>query len=143
MKYLVIVLSLSMLVVSGCKVEPETINYGKDGCHFCKMTIVDNQHASELVTAKGKVYKYDAIECMINDQKKNNYGKIGLLLVSDYNHPGDLISAETAIYLISKNIPSPMGAFLSAFSNKLEAQKVQLEQGGEIYDWAAVQKEIK
>ena len=29
------------------------------------MTIVDNKHSAELVTTKGKVYKFDAIECMI------------------------------------------------------------------------------
>ena len=30
------------------------------------MTIVDKLHAAEIVTKKGKVYKFDATECMIN-----------------------------------------------------------------------------
>ena len=29
------------------------------------MTIVDRQHAAEAVTSKGKVFKFDAIECMV------------------------------------------------------------------------------
>jgi copper chaperone NosL len=134
---------LTLFLVTSCKVEPEEINYGKDGCHFCSMTIVDNQHASELVTAKAKVYKYDAIECLINDLKRRDSTEVGMLLVNDYSHPGDLISAETATFLISEGVPSPMGAFLSGFSNKADAEAVKSENGGELFDWQAVQKQIK
>ena len=134
---------ITLLLVSSCKVEPEQINYGKDGCHFCKMTIVDNQHASELVTDKGKVYKYDAIECLINDLKKRDSAEVGMLLVNDYNNPGELISAESATFLISEGVPSPMGAFLSAFSDNADAETVKSESGGELFDWQAVRKQIK
>ena len=54
MKKLIQLLIPILLITVSCKVEPDEIEYGKDGCHFCKMTIVDNQHAAELVTAKGK-----------------------------------------------------------------------------------------
>lgn len=134
---------LTLLLVSSCKVEPEQINYGKDGCHYCSMTIVDHQHASELVTAKGKVYKYDAIECLINDLKKRDSAEVGLLLVNDYSDPGVLIAAESATFLISEGVPSPMGAFLSGFSSKEKAEAVKSERGGEIFNWQAVQKQIK
>jgi copper chaperone NosL len=133
---------LTLLLVTSCKVEAEQINYGKDGCHYCKMTIVDNQHASELVTAKGKVYKYDAIECLINDLKKRDSVEVGILLVNDYNNPGELISAESATFLISEEVPSPMGAFLSAFSEKADAEAVRAESGGELFEWQTVQKKI-
>lgn len=82
------------------------------------MTIVDKQHAAELVSAKGKVFKYDAIECMINDLKKKKDLEIGLLFVNDYASPGTLIDAKIATFLISEQIKSPMGAFLSAFEKK-------------------------
>ena len=134
---------ITLLIVSSCKVEPEQINYGKDGCHYCKMTIVDNQHASELVTAKGKVFKYDAIECLINDLKKRESEEIGMLLVIDYNNPGELISAESATFLISEEIPSPMGAFLSAFDDSANAEAIKSESGGELFNWQAVKKQIK
>jgi copper chaperone NosL len=132
----------TVLIFSSCAIEQEEINYGKDGCHFCKMTIVDNQHAAQLVTAKGKVSKYDAIECLINDLKKRNSVDIGLLLVNDYSNPGELISAETATFLISEGIPSPMGAFLSGFNNKEDAESTKMDKGGALYDWQAIQKEI-
>jgi copper chaperone NosL len=134
---------LTLLLVTSCKVEPEKINYGEDGCHFCKMTIVDNQHASQLVTAKGKVYKYDAIECLINDLKKRDSTEVGMLLVNDYSNPGELISAESATFIISEGIPSPMGAFLSGFSTKEAAEKVISENGGTLYNWQTVRRQIK
>jgi copper chaperone NosL len=129
---------LSLLFVSSCKIEPQEINYGKDGCHFCKMTIVDNQHAAELVTSKGKVFKYDAIECLINDLHKRETPEVGLLYVNDYSNPGALISAESATYLISQEVPSPMGAFLSAFENNDDAEALKSDKGGKTYTWESV-----
>ncbi len=64
MKFVLLLLSLLFFVV-GCSVEESPINYGKDACNFCKMNIVDKQHAAEIVTSKGKPFKYDAIECMV------------------------------------------------------------------------------
>ena len=54
-----------------CNISPKAINYGADGCHYCKMTIVETTHAAQIVTKKGKPYKYDAIECLLNDFEKN------------------------------------------------------------------------
>lgn len=131
-----------MIFATSCSVESEKINYGKESCHFCKMTIVDNQHAAEAVTSKGKVFKYDAIECLINDLKQKTDVEFSLLLANDYSSPGVLINAKTATFLISKEIKSPMGAFLSAFDKQEEAQKVENEYKGTLYNWEEIQKEI-
>tara|TARA_R110000787_G_scaffold129264_2_gene241086 strand:- start:12477 stop:12917 length:441 start_codon:yes stop_codon:yes gene_type:complete len=136
MKKLITTCSLfSFLIFTSCNIQPQKIEYGKDACHFCRMNIVDQLHAAQLVTAKGKAYKYDAAECMINDLEEIEPDQIGLLLVSDYNKPGELIDAKTATYIISKNIPSPMGAFLSSVSTKEEALELQKNKEGEIYSW--------
>lgn len=136
MRKLIITAScLLLFFTSSCQVKLQEINYGKDGCHYCKMTIVDNQHAAELVTKKGKVFKYDAIECMINDLKQRNKKSVALLFVNDYNKPGEFVKAREATFLISNKIKSPMGAFLSAFSTKKEAQKIQYEMTGDLFTW--------
>jgi len=132
----------ALLFISSCSIELEKINYGKESCHFCKMTIIDNQHAAEAVTTKGKVFKYDAIECMINDLKQKNEVEFGLLAVNDYASPGALIDAKTAAFLISKKIKSPMGAFLSAFEKQEEAEKALTEYKGNLYNWEEIQHEI-
>jgi copper chaperone NosL len=126
------------LVLFGCNISPEAIDYGNDGCHFCKMTIVDKVHAAEIVTKKGKVYKFDATECMVNFIKEFDKSEIKLYLSNNYNEPEALIDATKATFIISENIPSPMGAFLSAFKTKEDAIKTQSNKGGKLYSWEAL-----
>ena len=121
-KILSLMIVLSMILTS-CSVEPQPITYGSDACHYCKMNIVDNQYATELVTKKGKVYKYDAMECMLNEMKEMDSEEIAFYLTNTFDKPGELVEAEKAIYLISENMPSPMGANLSAFKDKNIAKK--------------------
>ncbi|NNF82818.1 MAG: hypothetical protein HKO67_06575 [Flavobacteriaceae bacterium] len=130
-----ILLFTSLIVLFNCEVAPVPIEYGTDSCHFCRMTIVDKVHAAEVVTKKGKVYKFDAIECMINFDRNFEKDKIALYLCNELNNSEALINAREATFLISENIPSPMGAFLSAFADKAEAKRIQNEKGGELYDW--------
>ncbi len=124
-----------LLSVTSCEIKPAPINFGSDSCHFCKMTIVDRQHAAQYVTKKGKQFKFDAVECMLNDLSENGIGHLGLLLVSDYVHPGEMTDATQATYLISEGIKSPMGANLSSFSNKSDAENALETHGGELFLW--------
>mgnify|MGYP001030299270 CR=1 FL=1 len=124
-----------LLVLTSCQVGPQAIDYGNDGCHFCKMTIVDKVHAAEIVTQKGKVYKFDASECMINFKKEFDASEIKLYLTNIYTEPETLVDATQAMFLISKNVPSPMGAFLTAFKTKEDAKKVQTQKEGTLYTW--------
>lgn len=131
------------LLLTACKVEPQPINYGQDGCHYCDMTIVDRQHASQLVTSKGKAYKYDAIECMVHalqDEFKDT--EIAHYLVADFHQSGELIDARKATFLVSKKLQSPMGANLSAFLNKEAGNKAQEEFTGDTYSWEEIQKHL-
>ena len=131
MKFLLVITILLFLV--SCKVEESPINYGKDSCKFCKMNIVDKQHAAEMVTQKGKPFKYDAIECMVRDL--NNENDIALFLFNDYSNPGILVDAKSATYLISENLPSPMGANLTGFQNLSDAELVLKEKQGKLFTW--------
>ncbi len=124
-----------LLLLCSCNVSPQAINYGNDGCHFCKMTIVDKVHAAEVVTKKGKVYTFDATECMVNFLNEFDKDEIALFLSNDYLEPEALIDATKATFLISENIPSPMGAFLSAFKSKEAAEAVQKDKNGTLYSW--------
>ena len=135
-------LALLLLFLS-CNVSPKPIDYGSDGCHFCSMTIVDKVHAAEVVTKKGKVYKFDATECMINFMKEFDTAEIQHYLSNNYTEPEALIDATKATFLISKNIPSPMGEFLSAFMNKENAIKTQTEKGGTLYSWDELINHLK
>ena len=129
---------LTMFLFTSCAVEPHPIAYGSDACHFCRMTIVDKQHASEIVTGKGKVYKFDAVECMLNYLKGQEDQAIALFLVNGYTEPGELIDATGATYLVSEGIPSPMGEYLTAFGTEIEAIEAQQKHGGERFTWKEI-----
>ena len=126
---------LLAFILFSCSIESEPINFGNDACKYCKMNIVDTQHASELVTKKGKVYKFDAIECMVNHLKEKDTNTIALFLVSDYGSQAGLIDAKTATFIKSQEIPSPMGAFLSALKSEEKAKQLHQEKGGELFTW--------
>jgi copper chaperone NosL len=99
------------------------------------MTIVDKQHAAQIVTKKGKAFKFDAVECMMNHLKDVDAATIELFLVNDYQVPGKLIDAKTATFLITKEIPSPMGEYLSAFKSRVKAENIEEENNGKLYSW--------
>jgi len=139
-KVILTIFTTILLISTSCSVEHEKINYGSDACHFCKMTIVDQQHAAQYVTNKGKQFKFDAIECMLNNLEEKGINEINLFLVSDYGNPGLMTDAQTATYLISQEIKSPMGAFLSAFSNEEIAKKTKQESGGKLYNWSSIKE---
>ncbi len=143
MKKNTVLVGLILLTITSCKVAPEPINYGSDACHFCSMTLVDQQHAAQIVTEKGKAFKFDASECMMNYLKEADKSEIALFLVNDYTNPGELMDATKATYLISKDIPSPMGEFLTAFSSLEEAQKAESNHEGEIYSWEELTDRFK
>ena len=136
MKKLITTFSLlSILLFISCTIQPQKIEYGKDACHFCRMNIVDQQHAAQLVTNKGKAFKFDAIECMINYLDEIETSEIGLILIADFNNPSTFIDAKSSHYIISENLPSPMGEYLSGVSSKEIALALQEEKGGSVYNW--------
>ncbi len=137
-----LILVLAMLLVS-CNISPEPIDYGSDGCHYCSMTIVDRQHAAQFVTNKGRAYKFDSIECMMNHLQELDGSEVALFRVNGYDDPGELIDAKRATFLISEEIPSPMGEFLSAFGTEEQARLAQLENGGQLFVWHELQERFK
>jgi len=131
-----------LLLTISCKIEPESIVYGKDQCSFCMMNIVDKTHASQYVTKKGKQFKFDAIECLINNLSEKSEDDLAIILVANYIKPGEMIDAKSATYLISKEIKSPMGANLSAVSTIEKAQELQQKFSGEIYTWETLKERL-
>lgn len=126
---------VSILLVSSCSSTPKPIDYGNDGCHYCKMTIVDKIHGAQLLTDTGKNFKFDATECMLNYIADNGTLQIGSLHTNYYEVPTAFIAIQNALFLVSENLPSPMGANVTAFENSISAEIVQAEKGGQLYTW--------
>jgi len=129
----------------GCKAEPEPINYGQDECDFCRMQITDNRYGSELVTDKGKVFKFDEVGCMINyGLVKNLIGDANQkFLVTDFAAPETFIDATDGFYVHNEDFRSPMGLNVMAFDSEPSRQKFVAENNGHLLDWIDVIELVK
>ena len=134
-----------LLILSGCKAGPEPINYGHDECEFCRMQISDNRYGSEIVTDKGKVFKFDEVGCMIEYAMVKNF--IGdanqKFLVTDFATPETFIDATDAFFVQNDNFRSPMGSNVMAFDSEISRQKFAAESGGNLLNWVDVIELIK
>jgi len=129
-KIYIVIISITLF---SCSTQPEPIRYGEDSCHFCEMTIVSQAHAAQAVSSKGKQFKYDAIECMMNDII-NNPTEMAVKQVANFASPGEMIDAENAGYIINDSINSPMGANLAA---------IKMKNNQDLYTWQELKAQFK
>jgi copper chaperone NosL len=131
------IITVLLILLSACSIEPEPIHYGEDNCVHCEMTIMDNRYGTEIVTDKGKVYKFDSIECLIEfmDDRKKGEEEFSLVLFTPFDQPGKLVDAYQSHVLHSRNLPSPMGMYLTAFEKEATAISYKEQYGGKVYCW--------
>lgn len=133
---------VALFVLNSCNTGPQPIDYGNDGCHFCKMTIVDKIYGSQLISEKGKVFKFDATECMLNYIQVHKELSTASMYTNYYEAPTAFITMQEATFLITEKLPSPMGANLTAFKTKESAEKIQAEKGGKLYTWEPLKLQL-
>lgn len=110
----------------------------EDVCIQCKMTIVDQAFATELVTDKGKHYVFDDISCMkkfVNEETELNVSK---MFVSNYLDKQELLDCETAFFTIGGDINSPMMGNVAAFKTLAEAKEYASKLNAEIVSWESL-----
>lgn len=135
--------SLAFIVVLllGCNPKSEKINLGKDQCAECKMTIADPKFGAEIVTKKGKVYKFDDTHCIaiFLERRGVELGNIHQTLFVRYDKPGEFIDVRSAEFVVSSQFKSPMGGNAAAFINVAEANKKSAEiEGSRVTNWATL-----
>jgi len=117
---------------------PEPITLHKDICANCKMNIAEGHFAAELITKKGRVFKFDDISCLINYKKENPDKEARSHYVHYYPGDNELIPAETAFYLKGGSLSSPMAGNIAAFKTEKEAIEQMQKLGAEKTDWKAL-----
>jgi len=137
MKTIASIAFVSALLFSSCATGPEKFNYGKDVCADCSMTIMDPKFGAEIITNKGKVFKFDDAHCIVNFIKagKVKQQNIKQTLFIDYNNSENFLSAESSSFVVSVQLKSPMNSNAAAFSTREKAEEVAQRTGGEIKLW--------
>jgi copper chaperone NosL len=122
--------ALPMLVMlNSCTPGPEPLKIGKDNCSFCKMTISDNRYGAELITRKGKVYKFDDSHCLLAFIRSNTVSRneTATVYFTDFTGTHALLRADQALLLQSDFFKGPMNGNLVAFSDG-DSLKMFLQQ---------------
>lgn len=121
---------------------PVDIQIGQEECSLCKMKIVDLKFNAQLQTSKGRIHHFDSIECLVRWIEQNKNIEIKNAWVKDYI-TGEWVEFTKAFYLVSKNLPSPMGAFLSGYKTLEEIRNMQNEKEGQIYEYKDLSNYLK
>lgn len=132
------------LGLTGCKAGPKAIRYGQDECAGCKMTLVDQHHGAEIVTARGRIFKFDDLACLLAFRRRDS-GRLGSdarLVVIDFNRPNTFVPVGQAFFLHHDRLRTPMGGGFAAFSNETERETARglLGGGGRILRWSDVER---
>lgn len=133
------------LMLAGCKVEPEPLQFGKDNCYHCKMTLMDNKFGGEILTEKGKIYKFDDVNCMLNFYNSGNVNveEMKEVLIVDFSKNEKLIDARNALYVKSESIMSPMASNIAAFESNDDLKKMNSTWNGIVLSWGEIQTQFK
>jgi len=123
MKKLLVVFCLICIGLISCKPEFEPVDYGHDACMHCRMTIIDKRFAAEILTNKGKVYKFDDLGCLLKYMGENHLqNSDSRIFVANYNNPSaPFLDAHTAFYIHNEALKTPMNGNYAAFSNEKDA----------------------
>lgn len=108
---------------------PEEVKAGEHKCESCRMGIVSQNYHSQFITAKGRRYHFDSIECMFSYLNHNNI-KTEKIWVKNYSNPKEWIEIQHAMFLKSEKLPSPMAANLSSYLSMSEAEANRKLYGG-------------
>lgn len=129
--------SLAALTFSSCSVEPQAIAFGKDLCDECRMTIMDPKFGGEIVTKKGKVFKFDDAHCLVRFSKsgKIKEGDIKQTVFLNYGKETEFLNAQTAQFVVSPVLKSPMNSNTAAFADQASAESKAGEVSGKVLDW--------
>jgi len=109
---------------------PPTIHYGEDVCEFCGMIISEERHAAALVTQDGHGHTFDDIGDLIQAHLASQE-EVLAFFVHDYEDE-TWIRAETAHYVLSDQMTTPMASGLVALTSSQKARVLASELQGQV-----------
>lgn len=129
--------ALVTFLFTSCNTKPQPFAYGKDICDDCKMTIMDAKFGGEIITKKGKIYKFDDVHCLVNFMKGGTVKEadIAQTVFIDYENQNNFLDTESASFVTSDGLKSPMNSNTAAFSSKEKADEKSKQTNGTVKDW--------
>lgn len=131
------ILILLIISTGGCNVGPKPISFENDNCDFCKMTISDSRFGAEIVTKKGKAFKFDDLHCIKGFLQEGEVksDEIGNIYFIDFSMPENLIEVSKSHLLQNDQLNSPMGSNTVAFGSKDSLRIYKTQFSGKELTW--------
>lgn len=115
------------LFFGSCSTGPQDIAFGEDNCEYCVMTLVDERFGAEIITKKGKAYKFDDIHCLDKflEDELIAESDIEEIYFINFSKPTTFITASNVLLLEGDDIRSPMGSNIATFGDTDSLKKYQ------------------
>ena len=110
------------------------------------MTLTDKRFGAEIITDKGKVLKFDDLNCLVAylDGGEIPQADVAQIVAVDFKKSASFVDVQKAFFLQNDAIKSPMRGDIAAFSDPAELAKVKAEVGGgQEMNWGAVRKSFQ
>lgn len=136
---------ISCFLLSSCNNTPEAIKYGIDNCYSCKMTISDLRYGAEILTKKGRTYKFDDCYCMLSFLKTKTIdpAEIKGIFMTNFTGKHQLLNVEESVMLQSDAIRAPMGGNIIAADQIDSINKLKEQFPGNHLLWSEIYKSEK
>jgi len=128
---LVFLIVLALAISCGDKTEsgPVKIYYGEDICERCKMIISEKDFAAQYKLSTGETVKFDDLGCMFHYMNGEEQALISAVYVMDYDSK-QWIDGESAYYVWTENITTPMGHGIVALKDSQQAAELSNKENG-------------
>ena len=131
--------AMLMLVVllTSCNTKPQPFAYGKDICDDCKMTIMDPKFGGEIITKKGRIYKFDDSHCMVHFLKGGTVKEsdIAQSVFVNYDNEKDFLNVRSSYFVVSDQLKSPMNGNAACFPTQQIAEQKAKQLNGTVKNW--------
>jgi copper chaperone NosL len=101
------------------------------------MSIADNHFGAEIMTQKGKVYKFDDMHCIAGfiKSKQVDSNDIKDIWLVNYAEPHNFIPAQKAFLFESADLHSPMGGNIANFDDENKLTETMKIMKGQPLTW--------
>ena len=135
------ILAISLVVSMSCTRGPRPLVAGEDSCDYCRMTITDPRYGGQVVTSRGRVLSFDAVECLASYVAEGEPSAIRSIHVADYRS-GRMVQAGEAVFVRGK-LQSSMGQGYVAFRASESLAAIRSEFGGDVLRWNDVLADVR
>ena len=139
---LLVAIALGACAPQSDEPQPPDIAYGQDVCDECGMLIDEPRFAAASLTTDRGMSKFDDIGDMLTYHVRQPELEVRAWFVHDHDSE-EWIRGETAFYVLSSRIASPMGHGIAAFGERNRAEVFAGEVGGVVMTFDELRVDAK